>query len=44
MEKVAATIMVKLEPLLDRWIADGGSFKSLTDLYLRRWLHSYVHL
>ena len=42
LEKVAATIMIKLEPLLDQWITDGGSFESLTDLYLRRWLHSYV--
>ena len=41
-EKVAATIMRKLEPLLDQWIKDGGSFDSLTDLYLRRWIHSYV--
>jgi len=40
MEKVAAMIMIKLEPLLDQWIGDGGSFESLTDLYLRRWLHS----
>jgi len=40
MEKVAAAIMIKLEPLLDQWIKDGGSFTSLTDLYLRRWLHS----
>jgi len=40
MEKVAATIMIKLEPLLDQWIKDGGSFASLTDLYLRRWMHS----
>jgi len=40
MEKVAATIMIKLEPLLDQWIKDGGSFVSLTDLYLRRWMHS----
>jgi len=40
MEKVAATIMIKLEPLLDQWIKDGGSFASLTDLYLRRWIHS----
>ena len=44
LEKVAATIMIKLEPLLDQWIKDGGSFESLTDLYLRRWLHSYVCL
>ncbi|KAF9647077.1 class II aaRS and biotin synthetase [Thelephora ganbajun] len=43
MEKVAAAIMIKLEPLLDQWIKDGGSFDSLTDLYLRRWLHSYVY-
>jgi biotin--protein ligase len=42
MEKVAATIMKKLEPLLGQWIKDGGSFDSLTDLYLRRWMHSYV--
>ena len=42
LEKVAATIMTKLEPLLDGWIKDGGSFESFTDLYLRRWLHSYV--
>lgn len=40
MEKVAAMIMIKLEPLLDQWIKDGGSFESLTDLYLKRWLHS----
>jgi len=40
MERVAATIMVKLEPLLDQWIKDGGSFDSLMDLYLRRWIHS----
>ena len=42
MEKVAATIMKKLEPLLDQWIKDGGAFDSFTDLYLRRWIHSYV--
>ena len=42
MEKVAATIMKKLEPLLDRWIKDGGLFDSFTDLYLRRWIHSYA--
>jgi len=42
MEKVAATIMIRLEPLIDQWIKDGGSFDSLTDLYLRRWMHSYV--
>ena len=42
MEKVAATIMNKLKPLLDQWFKDGGLFDSLTDLYLRRWLHSYV--
>ena len=42
MEKVAAAIMKKLEPLLDQWIKDGGSFDSFTDLYLRRWMHSYV--
>ena len=42
MEKVAATIMKKLEPLLDQWIKDGGSFDFFTDLYLRRWIHSYV--
>jgi len=41
-EKVAATIMKKLEPLLDQWIKDGGLFDSFTDLYLRRWMHSYV--
>ena len=40
MERVAATIMIKLEPLLDRWIEDRGSFDSLMDLYLRRWIHS----
>ena len=40
MEKVAAAIMTKLETLLDRWIKDGGSFDSLMDLYLRRWIHS----
>lgn len=40
MERVAATIMIKLEPLLDQWIKDGGSFDSLMDLYLRRWIHS----
>lgn len=43
LEKVAATVMLKLEPLLDQWIKDGGSFESLTDLYLKRWLHSYVY-
>jgi len=42
MEKVAATIMKKLEPLLDQWIKDRGLFDSFTDLYLRRWIHSYV--
>jgi len=42
MEKVAATIMKKLEPLLEQWIKDGGLFDSFTDLYLRRWMHSYV--
>ncbi|KAF9653355.1 class II aaRS and biotin synthetase [Thelephora ganbajun] len=42
MEKVAAAIM-QLEPLLDQWIKDGGSFDFLTDLYLRRWPHSYVN-
>ena len=40
MEKVTAAIMIKLEPLLDQWIGDGGSFASLADLYLRRWMHS----
>ena len=29
MEKVAAMIMIKLEPLLNQWIGDGGSFESL---------------
>lgn len=43
MEQVAAMIMIKLEPLLDQWTKDGGSFESLTDLYLRRWLHSCVY-
>jgi len=42
MEKVAATIMKKLEPLLEQWIEGGGSFDSFTDLYLRRWIHSCV--
>jgi len=42
MEKVAATIMKKLEPLLDQWTKDGGLFDSFTDLYLRMWIHSYV--
>jgi len=40
MEKVAAAIMTKLEPLLDQWIKSGGLFDSFTDLYLRRWMHS----
>jgi len=39
-EKMAAAIMIKLEPLLDQWIMDGGLFDSFTDLYLRRWMHS----
>jgi hypothetical protein len=42
LEKVVAAIMIKVDPLLDQWFKDGGSFESLTDLYLRRWLHSYV--
>ena len=40
--RMAAAIMIGLEPLLDQWTKDGGSFESLTDLYLR-WLHSYVN-
>lgn len=42
MERTAATIMATFEPMLNTFISERGSFSSFMDLYLERWLHSFV--
>ena len=42
MERTAATIMATFEPMWNTFVAERGSFSSFMDLYLDRWLHSYV--
>ena len=42
MERTAATIMATFEPMLNTFISERGSFSSFMELYLERWLHSFV--
>ena len=44
METTAANILAAFEPLWSEFIRNKGSFDSFMDLYLDRWLHSYVYL
>ena len=37
-----ATIMAKFEAMWNVFLANKGSFEPFMDLYLDRWLHSYV--
>lgn len=43
MEKMIATIMPVFEQMWNTFVTNGGSFEPFMDLYLTRWLHSYVH-
>lgn len=43
MEKLIATIMAKFETMWDVFVLHKGSFHPFMDLYLERWLHSYVN-
>ncbi|KDR77138.1 hypothetical protein GALMADRAFT_246358 [Galerina marginata CBS 339.88] len=40
MERTAAAIMAKFEPMWTTFIQERGSFEPFMDLYLQRWLHS----
>ena len=42
MERIMATIMAKFEAMWNVCLANKGSFEPFMDLYLDRWLHSYV--
>ena len=42
MEKTAAAIMTKFEPMWTVFTQNSGSFAPFMDLYLKRWLHSLV--
>ena len=42
MEGTAATIMTVFDEMWDQFIQANGSFEPFMDLYLQRWLHSYV--
>ncbi|KAI0943338.1 hypothetical protein AcW1_002524 [Taiwanofungus camphoratus] len=42
MERTVAIIMAKFERMWDTYLAHKGSFEPFMDLYLERWLHSYV--
>lgn len=35
--------MAKFEPMWDTFLRGGGSFEPFMELYLERWLHSYVY-
>ncbi|KAF8645813.1 hypothetical protein AX16_007556 [Volvariella volvacea WC 439] len=39
-ERTAALILAKFEPMWDTFIRSGGSFEPFLDLYRQRWLHS----
>lgn len=41
-ERVVARILAVFENMWDTFIAHKGSFAPFMDLYLERWLHSYV--
>jgi biotin--protein ligase len=41
-EKTAAAIMAKFEPMWTVFTQNSGSFAPFMDLYLERWLHSLV--
>ena len=42
MERTLAAIMAHFEPMWKTFVAARGSFEPFMDLYLDRWLHSYV--
>ena len=42
MEGTAAMIMTVFDEMWDHFIQANGSFEPFMDLYLQRWLHSYV--
>lgn len=42
MERVMATIMSAFEQMWDNFVENAGSWEPFKDLYLNRWLHSYV--
>lgn len=42
MENVAAAIMSTFETMWRTFTQNQGSFRPFMDLYLERWLHSYV--
>ncbi|KAF9453299.1 class II aaRS and biotin synthetase [Macrolepiota fuliginosa MF-IS2] len=41
-ERTAAVILFKFEEMWTTFISSQGSFEPFMDLYLKRWLHSYV--
>ena len=43
-ERTAAVIMSTFEPMWNRFLDANGRFDPFMDLYLERWLHSYVEL
>jgi biotin--protein ligase len=43
MEGTAAAILVTFQKMWTTFIANKGSFEPFMDLYLERWLHSYVN-
>lgn len=42
MERTAAILMAKFEAMWKLFVDSRGSFEPFMDLYLDRWLHSYV--
>lgn len=42
MEDTLAAILYNFQTMWDTFIQVKGSFEPFMDLYLRRWLHSYV--
>lgn len=42
MERTAAILMAKFEAMWKVFVENRGSFEPFMDLYLDRWLHSYV--
>ena len=44
MELMLALIMAKFDTMWDKFLINKGSFEPFMDLYLDRWLHSYVYV